>query len=830
MTAAATLADVLDLGADQRTGERMAALSLASNVAALGRVLPDEPRVGELLIEVLRLADPSVTRDLMGRVAAVASATLAPPPPEEAVHIPVPLVLLTLERTLPASATASSACWLMITDFAANVGLGDYLLSIQGWLRGDASADATAELEATFDASLEASPSARALIGAARHERARAVYARIAGLPATFPALRERLRSALAVVEGKAKAFDMQALPLQQLLWRLDNAYFRVAVLGEFKRGKSTFINALLDKPGLVGVDALPCTSTLIELRHGDVERYEVADAHGAGPYVTSDRVTFELQSGRAKYPEGSEMVGRWRVYVPSAFLEASRVELVDTPGLGEDFARDRISKAEVGHADAAIVMLDAAQIGSLVELDLVEKFAGRLESLIVVVNRADLVPSPDWARIQDHLLTRLAQRGTPIPRDRVTFVSASECLAAVASASTNWRERFDELRTSIQRHLFASSGPRKMRDLVGAVRALTQSYETDVARALHQKHEVVREFEDVSTAIAAADRDYRAADESIRRGVKMLRDGERAAAAVSAAFWKAWPAMEKELATTKDQWKTDFHPVGSPKRHAEHVAGLARDHLVAIIEKWFRESGAQIVADDLGAMKARIAETMSSFGEFAGGNADNDRLYDAIFAKSLQDSVGAIDTGALDSALASLAGTTFALVIGYVVADVILFYILSLVAGLLNPVILVSAATVGVLLWIAKGEDYVRGMIRDRILTKICSTFEEPATRSKLDGAVKAAVASTFEKIASALDRNAHTVLDEARYQRERAAAAMASKERQYGPIESVRERLVELEAEADAVRRALRELRAVAEDVEPQMQALSLTAGETG
>ena len=47
---------------------------------------------------------------------------------------------------------------------------------------------------------------------------------------------------------------------------------FRVAVVGEFKRGKSSFINALLGRE-ILPVDALPTTATLNRITYGALPR-----------------------------------------------------------------------------------------------------------------------------------------------------------------------------------------------------------------------------------------------------------------------------------------------------------------------------------------------------------------------------------------------------------------------------------------------------------------------------------------------------------------------------------------------------------------------------
>ena len=62
----------------------------------------------------------------------------------------------------------------------------------------------------------------------------------------------------------------LQKLQEEQALIR--SRKFRVAVVGEFRRGKTTFINALLGKE-ILPVDALPTTATLNRITYGSLPK-----------------------------------------------------------------------------------------------------------------------------------------------------------------------------------------------------------------------------------------------------------------------------------------------------------------------------------------------------------------------------------------------------------------------------------------------------------------------------------------------------------------------------------------------------------------------------
>ena len=59
---------------------------------------------------------------------------------------------------------------------------------------------------------------------------------------------------------------------LHQLRERIETDTFKVMVVGEFKRGKSTFINALLGEQ-VLPVHSLPCTAVINEVKWSETKR-----------------------------------------------------------------------------------------------------------------------------------------------------------------------------------------------------------------------------------------------------------------------------------------------------------------------------------------------------------------------------------------------------------------------------------------------------------------------------------------------------------------------------------------------------------------------------
>ena len=124
-----------------------------------------------------------------------------------------------------------------------------------------------------------------------------------------------------------------------------------------------------------------------------------------------------------------------WRVFVPSAFLAGASVAVIDSPGLGEDYARDFISRAEAERADAAILVFDINQVASMDELDLIERMKAKAGDILVVINRADSQPEERWERVRQHAIRQVRSRTTAIADDRFVMLSAARAETALRAA-----------------------------------------------------------------------------------------------------------------------------------------------------------------------------------------------------------------------------------------------------------------------------------------------------------------------------------------------------------------------------------------------------------
>jgi len=260
---------------------------------------------------------------------------------------------------------------------------------------------------------------------------------------------------------------------------------FNLVMLGEFKRGKSTLINALLDRD-LVPTGVVPLTSVVTVIGAGPTDRLVVryADGHELerpveelGEYVTE-----------ARNPGNRLSVELARVELDHELLRGG-LELVDTPGIGSIHSQNtEVARNFLPRVDAAVCVLDAGQPLSEAERQLFVDAARRVPQLLTVINKIDHLDEADREVMVEFVRSVLrdllgpngaelyavsARRGDGVPllRTRLSALAADErdslLLRSVAGLCRAPRER--ELRQRVlKRRLFScrwTSWPRARKD-----------------------------------------------------------------------------------------------------------------------------------------------------------------------------------------------------------------------------------------------------------------------------------------------------------------------------------------------------------------------------
>jgi small GTP-binding protein len=196
----------------------------------------------------------------------------------------------------------------------------------------------------------------------------------------------ELLAGAAFELAGAAGRVGDVAERSRRLGVRLVEGRFHVSVLGEFKRGKSTLVNALLGEE-VLPTGVLPLTAVATEVSFGE-RGAVVVHQDGSRQEVASDVIAEFVTEERN--PENEKQVVRVEVRLPAPLLEPGLV-LVDTPGLGSIYRHnDEEARRALFDADGAILVLSADSPMSAQELELLGVLAERSGPTFFVLNKID--------------------------------------------------------------------------------------------------------------------------------------------------------------------------------------------------------------------------------------------------------------------------------------------------------------------------------------------------------------------------------------------------------------------------------------------------------
>lgn len=129
-------------------------------------------------------------------------------------------------------------------------------------------------------------------------------------------------------------------------LLRIKTRRFRVAVVGEFRRGKSSFVNALLGRE-ILPVDALPTTATINRITYGPIPKASLYYKDGSVVEVPIESLADYVTKLTAEAQDYASRIAEAVVEYPSIFCQ-NYVDLIDTPGMNDVEAMNQVTLAQL--------------------------------------------------------------------------------------------------------------------------------------------------------------------------------------------------------------------------------------------------------------------------------------------------------------------------------------------------------------------------------------------------------------------------------------------------------------------------------------------------
>ncbi|HEX5597731.1 MAG TPA: dynamin family protein [Micromonosporaceae bacterium] len=255
---------------------------------------------------------------------------------------------------------------------------------------------------------------------------------------------------------------------------RLADPAMYIVVVGEFKKGKSSLVNAL------IGASACPvdddvATAVPTYVRHGATPQAELfyeGDPPRREPVAVDQVRTHILE--RAELPSAAQRLIGVEVRLPRKLLGGGLV-LVDTPGVGGlRSAHAAASLAATALADAVLFVTDAGQELTHSELEFLRRTREMCDTVACVITKTDFYPS--WRKIQN-LNERHLAREFDLPLIAVSSALRSRAVAT-SDKALNVESGFPELVRFVTARVAGSAASGLAIEAAGEVAAVCDQIE----------------------------------------------------------------------------------------------------------------------------------------------------------------------------------------------------------------------------------------------------------------------------------------------------------------------------------------------------------------
>jgi small GTP-binding protein len=311
-----------------------------------------------------------------------------------------------------------------------------------------------------------------------------------------YAQLRDSLFEIVTRLEDTVR--DAASKSIGETRTKLEEEAFNLVVLGQFKRGKSTFINALLGEK-ILPTAIVPLTSVVTILRYGQKLKVEVE--------YLSDRIeevdlaalpTFITERENPQNKKGVKVV---TVFYPSEYLRGG-VRIIDTPGAGSVYSHNtEAAYAYLPYVDAGIFVVSVDPPLSRSEHHFLKDVREFVDKVFFVLNKIDQVDDEDR---QESLqfTTRVIEEEVGAGKVRIYPVSARRALDAKIAGDNGLLalSRLPEFEKQLLEFLAREKGAVFLRSVVHSLLKLI----ADETISFQLEQEAIKlPFEELKTKIA---------------------------------------------------------------------------------------------------------------------------------------------------------------------------------------------------------------------------------------------------------------------------------------------------------------------------------------
>ncbi|MCL1946224.1 MAG: dynamin family protein [Chitinivibrionia bacterium] len=277
----------------------------------------------------------------------------------------------------------------------------------------------------------------------------------------SFDEIIDNLLLVLKPIESEPQ-ISKQIIVLKQLRQRLFSGEIHIAIIGQFNRGKSSFINKLVKKD-ILPTSVLPLTAIPTEIRFGEETKAVIDFRDGSQKECEEKGIknflnTFVTENNN---PENRAGVSKAVVFCNSEFLAGSTI-IIDTPGFGSTHVHNTKATLDIlPNCDAVFFMLSADLPITQMEVNFVKQIVPQSSRIFFVYNKIDLLNKADLKETSDFITKTIKGKlGIDVGNWFLAVSAKTEAGMDVISNEVMGflrKEKFFSLSQAIERKLFAS-------------------------------------------------------------------------------------------------------------------------------------------------------------------------------------------------------------------------------------------------------------------------------------------------------------------------------------------------------------------------------------
>jgi len=286
---------------------------------------------------------------------------------------------------------------------------------------------------------------------------------------------------------------------LEETLSKLTGNRFYLVILGQFKRGKTTLINAFLGQD-LLPTAVVPLTSIATLVEYGDLPGARVVYRNGSTQDIPLEALSaYVTERGNPRNTKGVQQV---EVFAPAELLREG-VQLVDTPGVGSVYTHNTdVAYEFLPRADAGIFLVTADPPISEQELSFLRDVQGFVPRIFFVQNKIDHL-SPEEREESLRFTCQVLEQEAGFQSLMVYPVSAKMALDAAIAGDTELMQQsgLPALREELERFLMEEKGEVVLTSVTGS---LTRMIQEELSAIALERRAIETPLEELEAKIAA--------------------------------------------------------------------------------------------------------------------------------------------------------------------------------------------------------------------------------------------------------------------------------------------------------------------------------------